>query len=280
MSALPVLPYVDLRGEAGAISLLFGLAAGALFAVRPLLASSLNTNKTSGRRPRVPKAQLLTILAGAKQSVESGHAAALEAVARAAENRSVVPVAEMRSIIERRIAEADAGVFSTHAVTEKEASEALAYYASDPAVSAAVKAVVSAHPLTGGGMTPKKILHLQESIVDSEIEVYAYAVEAAKRHNIMLGSERFMALLNHALMEAGGKERGGAAGSGGGGITLAETVVTKAGFGDRAPLWTQIVSNAMVEESAEGRGDAFTKAYLGSMDRQKTALRALGLQVA
>jgi hypothetical protein len=286
--SLPLMPYVELSGEAGVVAGVFALAGAAL------LVAARRVRATAGAKRGAPgaaaaagpsKATLLSMLESARTIAEKSTAAATAAVeaasaraalrARMGEAGEPATLASVVSAIDRDIAAADRDLFAATGIAEEEVAAALARLEGrDAEVAAAAAAVRCAHPLALPAAT---ILAVQNEIADAEVEAHRQAVAAAAEAGVEdLGGTEFAAILRSKMRAAGARPTTRA---GGGGESLTAAVLGARGMPAKAPLWTYIVSYAITQEAAAGGGDAFKRAFFGIMDRQKAALRAMGLEV-
>jgi hypothetical protein len=292
-STLPLPPHVELSGEAGLVAGVFVLAASVLAGAAALARrsgpSTSSSSRALGKRPRMAKSQLLAVLADSASVMEGAHLTALETVA-AVERREAMrarmgggeraepmPLSQLSGIVDGAVRTKTAELLARHGVSEEDVEAALAAYSrTDAAVAKAERAVLEAHPLYAPRAT---ILKAQRAIADAEVEVHRQAVAAAQAEGVELTGREFGQILVAHLAAAGGKDKS-AAGNGSA-PSLSEPILERLGLGDKAPLWTYVISQSMVEEAAEGGGDAapFKRAFFGIMDRQKAELRALGLSV-
>jgi hypothetical protein len=291
-STLPLPPHVELSGEAGLVAGVFVLAASVLAGAAALArrsgpSTSSSSRALGGKRPRMAKAQLLAVLADSASVMEGAHLTALEATgsaersaaikARMGERADPMTLSQLSGIVDGAVRTKTAELLARHGVSEEDVEAALAAYSrTDAAVAKAERAVLEAHPLYAPRAT---ILKAQRAIADAEVEVHRQAVAAAQAEGVELTGREFGQILVAHLAAAGGKDKS-AAGNGSA-PSLSEPILERLGLGDKAPLWTYVISQSMVEEAAEGGGDAapFKRAFFGIMDRQKAELRALGLSV-
>lgn len=287
MDSIPLLPHVRLDGEAGVVAAIFGLGATLLagtsyYYKHYYAARKAATATTSSAKPRISKTALLAILESTVDGVKKAgpaitsfaeqHQARAAIAARMGQEPATLSLAKVVEFIDKEIAAADKDLYQTVGVTEDEVTEALTYFKADPAVSELLTQIRSAHPLA---LPKPTILQLQNAVADAEIAAHKQAVQAAKQNGLELDSQEFAALLQAKLKAAGAK-----ASKSGDQRSLTAPVLEEAGYADKAPLWTYVVSHAMVEEQAAGKGEAFKKSFFGIMERQKAELRALGLEVA
>jgi hypothetical protein len=300
--SLPLPPHVVLTGEAGAVAGAFALAAGVLVGLAALArsrpsssstsssSSSSSTSSTSAsKRPRrIPKAQLLAVLEDSVGAMEAAHVTALEAAAaserkvatraRMGERADPMPLSQLNAIVDSVLRSKTAEILARHGVSEEDVESALSYYtreARDAAVVKAERAVLDAHPLSS--VPRSTILAAQRAIADAEVKVHREAVAAAKGKGIPLTGHEFGQILVAKLAAAGGRDK--SLSGNGSAPSLSEPVLEGLGLGDKAPLWTYVISQAMVDEAGEGQGDSFKRAFFAIMDRQKAELRDLGLSV-
>lgn len=282
MSSLPLLPHVELRGESGVIALGFGLVSTLLFSSAYLLRNQptfflgRKGNAGSKKRPRVSKSQLLTILQDTIPIVKDSEIAAVTIVTKpssSSASNAPIPLGKVLDSVTKYIKEkCDKELYPQYNVTEDDVEEAYRYYAEDPAVRAAAASITFAHPLF---LPSSQILSIQTKVVDAEIQIHKEAVKTAEEENIPLNSRPFTNIVSAKVRAAGGIDRQGDGRT----PSLLGPELEKAGYAEKEPLWTYIVSYMLTQEAAEGKND-LKRNFFGILEGQKTALRSLGLSVS